>query len=102
MRAETSIPVTNRKNPTPPMQPMRMCRGKKLTNVPSLKPPSKRNMRPVRIELRQYEVMVVAMIASGDSPSIRSIIEYAILWKKGTTSIISEPTPPLKVDRPKE
>jgi hypothetical protein len=50
--ADTSIPVRTRKTPTPPMQPRRILRGKKLTKSPSLNNPRKRKIMPVRIELR--------------------------------------------------
>jgi hypothetical protein len=49
--AETSRPVRKRKTPTPPMQPRRILRGKKLTRSPSLKKPRRRKIRPVKIEL---------------------------------------------------
>jgi len=72
--ADTSIPVTNRKKPTPPMQPIRMWRGKKLTSEPSLKIPRRKKTRPVRMELMAYEVMTVARTTFGSAVPVFAMI----------------------------
>jgi len=72
--AETSIPVTKRKKPTPPIQPIKMWRGKKLTREPSLKAPRTKNTIPVKTELIAKAVIVVAKTTSGLSVPILAMI----------------------------
>lgn len=91
----------------------------KWTNFEKPDIPIKQNESPVKIVLRMYDIMVVAMMTSGLSlPTLVTIVK-AILWKNGTTSIfksvsktfklempleltISEPTAPLKALAPAE
>jgi len=48
-RVETLRPVMIRNTPTPPMQPTRMCRGKKPMSEPSRKKPRRKNVRPMKL-----------------------------------------------------
>ena len=66
-------PVMKRKTPTPPIQPTRICLGKKPMRLPSLKTPSSRKVRPVRRDDSAKATSVVAMIASGGPPEAEMI-----------------------------
>jgi hypothetical protein len=57
---------------------------------------------PVKIELMAYDKIVVESTDFSLSAPTLPMIMNAILWKNGTTSIISEPTPPLKIEPPQE
>jgi len=45
-RVATLRPVIMRNTPTPPIQPTRMCRGKKPMREPSRKKPRTKNVKP--------------------------------------------------------
>lgn len=76
-------PVMTRKTPTPPMHPMRICRGKKPIRTPSRKAPRRKNVKPVKIEEKAKAASVVAMTSCGRSSPILSAKDVAIIWKNG-------------------
>ena len=83
IRSNSTDPVMIRKTPTPPIHPMRMCRGKNPIRTPSRKAPRRKNARPVRIDEKAKAARVVAMTSCGRSSPISLANDVAIIWKNG-------------------
>ena len=78
-----TYPVIMRKTPTPPIHPMRMCRGKKPMRAPSRKAPRRKNVKPVKTDEKAKAASVVAMTSCGRSSPISLARDVAIIWKNG-------------------
>ena len=83
IQSNSTDPVIIRKTPTPPIHPMRMCRGKKPMRTPSRKAPRRKNAKPVKIDEKAKAASVVAMTSCGRSSPISVANDVAIIWKNG-------------------
>lgn len=77
----STYPVINKKAPTPPIQPTKICLGKNSLKLPNFKAPRAKKVSPISIEDKAKATIVVATISL--SSEIEAEIIPTITWKKG-------------------